>query len=111
MAYFKNGYVYHTKYDDIEQISLSTVQRAGDNLLALVSHLVNLDWPSSRNSNDIVIFFDYLGLFMISFSNLSWHLFNLIAISLAFYQSVSWVTIKDGKFVNKEINARFSIQI
>ena len=96
LAYFKNGYVYHTKYDDIQHVSLSSVQRAGDNLLALVSNLAMSDWPSVRDSSDIVIFFDYLGLFMITFSNLSWHLLNITLISLAFYQSINWVTIQDG---------------
>lgn len=97
LAYFKNGYVYHTKYDDIQHVSLSSVQRAGDNLLALVSNLAKSDWPSVRDSSDIIIFFDYLGLFMITFSNLSWHLLNITLISLAFYQSIAWVTIQDGK--------------
>jgi hypothetical protein len=73
------------------------VQRAGDNLLALVSNLAKSDWPSVRDSSDIIIFFDYLGLFMITFSNLSWHLLNITLISLAFYQSIAWVTIQDGK--------------
>lgn len=97
LAYFKNGYVYHTKYDDIQHVSLSSVQRAGDNLLALVSNLANSDWPSMRDSGEIVIFFDYLGLFMITFSNVSWHLLNITLITLAFYQSIAWVTLQDGK--------------
>lgn len=37
---------------------------------------------------------------MITFSNLSWHLLNIALISLAFYQSISWVTTKDGIFLN-----------
>lgn len=96
LAYFKNGYVYHTKYDDIQHVSLSSVQRAGDNLLALVSNLANSDWPSMRDSGEIVIFFDYLGLFMITFSNVSWHLLNITLITLAFYQSIAWVTLQDA---------------
>ena len=91
MAYFKNGYVYHTKFDDIQQISLGTVQRAGDNLLALVSRLASIEWPSERDPKDTVVFFDYLGLFMISFSNVTWHLVNIALIGLAFYQTVCWV--------------------
>ena len=113
LAYFKNGYVYHTKYDDIQHVSLSSVQRAGDNLLALVSNLAMSDWPSVRDSSDIVIFFDYLGLFMITFSNLSWHLLNITLISLAFYQSINWVTIQDGNLhwtwsITNDFQIRFS---
>lgn len=50
-----------------------------------------------RDSGEIVIFFDYLGLFMITFSNVSWHLLNITLITLAFYQSIAWVTLQDGK--------------
>lgn len=88
--------MYHTKYDDIQHVSLNTVQRAGENLLALISNLANSDWPTNRDSSDHLIFFDYLGLFMITFSNLSWHLLNIVLIALAFYQSIAWVTTKDG---------------
>ena len=96
LAYFKNVYVYHTKYDDIQQVSLGSIQRAGDNLLSLVSTLAQMNWPSIRDVDDTVVFFDYLGWFMIRFSNASWHLFNILFIGMAFYQSISWVTIQDS---------------
>ena len=96
MAYFKNGYVYHTKYDDIEHINMGTLQRAGDNLLALVSHLAELRWPTSRSFDDPIVFFDFLGVKMITLSNESWHILNLGLIALAFYQSITWVTAKDS---------------
>ncbi len=102
LAYFTNGYVYHTKYDDLQQISLGTVQRAGENLLALVLKLAQSEWPSDRDPSDTIIFFDYLGLFMISFSNMTWHLLNIVLIGLAFYQSIQWVATQDsGKWLIK----------
>lgn len=35
-AWSTNGYVYHTKYDTIDQVPLGTLQRTGDNILAFV---------------------------------------------------------------------------
>ena len=41
IAYMKNGYVYHTKYDTEAAIPAGSIQRAGDNVLAVVKHLLN----------------------------------------------------------------------
>ena len=32
IAYVKNGYIYHTKYDTEDRIPSGSIQRAGDNL-------------------------------------------------------------------------------
>ena len=111
LAYFKNGYVYHTKYDDLNQVSLGSIQRAGNNLLGLVSTLAQMDWPASRDFDDTVIFFDYLGFFMIRFSNTSWHLLNILLVGMAFYQSISWVTAKDSGNSNLLYNPLFTLII
>lgn len=34
-AIYKNGYLYHTKYDIADTIPIGTFQNAGDNILAL----------------------------------------------------------------------------
>ena len=96
IAYFRNGYVYHTKYDDIQLVPLAAVQRAGANLLALVTHLAELEWPTDKDFSEYVVFFDYLGLFMIILSNLSWHLLNILLIGLAFYQTKIWVAAQES---------------
>lgn len=75
---------------------MGTLQRAGDNLLALVSHLAEVDWPTHRSFDDSIVFFDFLGLKMITLSNASWHILNLGLIAFAFYQSITWVTAKDS---------------
>ena len=96
LAYIRNGYVYHTKYDDLQHLSLGSIQRAGDNLKSLVTYLVNMDWPSEKDPSDNVVFFDYLGIFMVMLSNFAWHFFNCLLIGLAFYQSIAWVTSTDS---------------
>ncbi|ENN70647.1 hypothetical protein YQE_12592, partial [Dendroctonus ponderosae] len=41
MAYYKDGYRYHTKYDGFDNIPLGSYQHGGDNTLALVKYLAN----------------------------------------------------------------------
>lgn len=77
-------------------MSLGSIQRTGDNLLALVSHLAEVDWPTDRNFDESIVFFDYLGVIMVTFSNASWHVLNLALIASAFYQSSAWVSAKDS---------------
>ncbi len=36
VAFVHNGYVYHTDHDDLSRIEPGSVQRAGENLLAVV---------------------------------------------------------------------------
>ena len=96
MAYIRNGFVYHTKYDDLNHLSLPAMQRAGDNLLALVTHLADSDWPTDLTESNL-IFFDYLGVFMVTFSNVWWHVLNIVLIALAFHQSKVWVTTNDSE--------------
>ena len=37
IAFVKDGYIYHTEYDTSERIALGSIQRAGDNVLAVLS--------------------------------------------------------------------------
>ncbi|XP_059612920.1 endoplasmic reticulum metallopeptidase 1-like [Phlebotomus argentipes] len=66
-AWSSNGYVYHTKYDSVEQIPLGSLQRTGDNILALLRGLNEITDQrkiSDTSTNDL-IFFDMLGAFMV----------------------------------------------
>ncbi|CAG0913550.1 unnamed protein product [Notodromas monacha] len=84
MAFIVNGYVYHTPRDTEDRIPPGSLQRAGDNVLALVRHLTmtNSDGDSNGNnsvnrdseeqqrrqeSGGKVIFFDLLGIVMITY--------------------------------------------
>ncbi|XP_059614556.1 endoplasmic reticulum metallopeptidase 1-like isoform X2 [Phlebotomus argentipes] len=69
-AFPYNGYVYHTKYDSIDVIPDGTYQHTGDNVLSLVKGMANspeLDVGADLSTGS-VIFFDFMGWFMISYT-------------------------------------------
>ncbi|XP_022229014.2 endoplasmic reticulum metallopeptidase 1-like [Drosophila obscura] len=101
-----NGFVYHTKYDDLDVIPQGALQNTGDNLLNLVRALANA--PELRDveafAEGHAIFFDFLGLFFISYSSTSGEYLNyavagaaviLVYISLLRIAAVSNVSAAD----------------
>ncbi|XP_017077370.1 endoplasmic reticulum metallopeptidase 1 [Drosophila eugracilis] len=65
-----NGFVYHTKYDRFDVIPRASLQNTGDNLLGLVRTLSNATELRNLSDNAVgnTIFFDVLGLQLISYS-------------------------------------------
>lgn len=63
-AYALNGYVYHTKYDNIDVIPPETLQHTGDNILATVKGLANApelnDLQVSINNNNSLYLYEKL---------------------------------------------------
>ncbi|XP_059062287.1 uncharacterized protein LOC131855090, partial [Achroia grisella] len=70
LAWSSNGYVYHTALDDASAVSAAVLQRAGDNVLALVRGLVRADdefCPARARARDRQpVYFDVLGVFVVS---------------------------------------------
>ncbi|XP_046723668.1 endoplasmic reticulum metallopeptidase 1 [Silurus meridionalis] len=69
LAFIENGYIYHTKYDTADRILTDSIQRAGDNILALLKNLVmtgTLADPSEYRHGSMV-FFDVLGVTMVAY--------------------------------------------
>lgn len=71
-AHCKNGYVYHTKYDNIESIESphGVIKHTGENILSLTKALINTKEfinPSSYQTGK-QIYFDLFGLVFISYS-------------------------------------------
>uniref|UniRef100_H2YR33 Endoplasmic reticulum metallopeptidase 1 n=1 Tax=Ciona savignyi TaxID=51511 RepID=H2YR33_CIOSA len=89
LAYMKNGYVYHTVYDNEEMIKQGCIQRAGENILAVVRHLVTspaslLSDPSSYKHGSLA-FMDVLSLYMITIPmRLLYILNHLVALGAIF---------------------------
>ena len=91
IAYMKNGYIYHTVYDTEERIPPGSVQRAGDNLLAVVRQIAMSDvlGHTDIEGKGGVIFFDFLGLFLIHYPEWLGILFNLGVVLMSVLMTVS----------------------
>lgn len=86
-AHSKNGYVYHTKYDRLDQIMSGVFQHTGDNLLALVRHIIASDEIKQPNlyKEGREVYFDLGGLILIHYSETLGIIINLAAVMLSFY--------------------------
>lgn len=75
-AFTKNGYVYHTKYDNMDYIPDGSIQHAGDNLLGLILKILEapeMDHGTALNPKGKLnsyrsVYYDFLGLFMVTYS-------------------------------------------
>ncbi len=87
----KNGYVYHTKYDTERAIPQGSIQRAGDNVLAMVRHLLNADILShtATAKDGSVVFFDLLGLCLIYYPAWLGNIINIGVVAVSFYLTYS----------------------
>lgn len=67
-AYVKDGWRYHTRYDSIDYIPMESVQYTGENIYALMLKMANSNELENPPEGSYAIYFDYLGLFFISYS-------------------------------------------
>jgi len=77
-AFVKNGWVYHTKYDSIENIPQGSLQNVGTNILALTQTLGNLDFSEIQFSDAKMVFTDVFGYFMVVYTERTGILINLL---------------------------------
>lgn len=96
IAYVKNGYIYHTKYDTEDRIPSGSIQRAGDNVLAVVKHLGDSDvlTHTEASNKGSIVFFDLLGFCLIYYPEWLGILINVIV-----------VIVSVGITANKAINS------
>ncbi|XP_016659221.1 endoplasmic reticulum metallopeptidase 1-like [Acyrthosiphon pisum] len=83
LAHYKNGYVYHTKYDNLDQIEPSVLQNTGENLFALAKAMSTQNVTNSTKSK--YVFFDVFGVYMFSYTELSGAFANFIIVLLSFF--------------------------
>ncbi|XP_055618078.1 endoplasmic reticulum metallopeptidase 1-like [Toxorhynchites rutilus septentrionalis] len=96
-AYTANGYRYHTTYDSIDYIPMAVLQRTGDNILSLTKAIANSEnLANPHQKSEHTVYFDFLGLFFISYSaevglmiNLSVVLLSIIIPFLSLARSTS----------------------
>ncbi|XP_075216314.1 endoplasmic reticulum metallopeptidase 1-like [Lycorma delicatula] len=91
-AWSSNGYVYHTRLDNAAQIPLGTLQRTGDNILALSVRLATA--PELADSSPIyksgnIVFFDILGAVIVYWSELIGYMLNISIFILSVY-TIRW---------------------
>ena len=88
IAFIKNGWLYHTKMDTINEVPSGSIQHMGSNALALVLHLGNKDFRevTIEKAGTQMVFFDVLGLFMVTYS-------ETIGIILSFLFAVVFILL------------------
>ncbi|KAM8827755.1 endoplasmic reticulum metallopeptidase 1 isoform 1-T1 [Spinachia spinachia] len=69
LAFIENGFIYHTKYDTSDRILTDSIQRAGDNILAVLKYLVMSEKlaDSSEYRHGNMVFFDLLGVVVVAY--------------------------------------------
>ncbi|CAH1280027.1 unnamed protein product [Diabrotica balteata] len=86
-AWSANGYVYHTKFDSVEYVPLGSLQRTGDNILALAKGMAQghqlSDVKKYRAGN--LVFFDFLGAFVIRWPMLVADIVNISSVIFSLY--------------------------
>uniref|UniRef100_A0A2H8TZD4 FXNA-like protease n=1 Tax=Melanaphis sacchari TaxID=742174 RepID=A0A2H8TZD4_9HEMI len=81
LAHYKNGYVYHTKHDDLDRIGPSVLQNTGENLLALAKAMSTHNATITANgTKSKYVFFDVFGVYMVSFTELSGAFGNFLVV-------------------------------
>lgn len=106
MAFYKNGYRYHTKFDDFKNIPLGSYQHVGDNALSLVRNLANAPEVSEPvPTPGKIVYYDVLGLFMISYTTVVAAILNSAAVIISFSVFLySIVQFKLSKLVMDTLN-------
>ncbi|XP_022910899.1 endoplasmic reticulum metallopeptidase 1-like [Onthophagus taurus] len=86
-AWSSNGYVYHTKFDSIDQIPLGSLQRTGDNILSLALGMAQghqlSDVENYKAGN--LVFFDFLGAFVIRWPMMVSDIINTLSVIFSVY--------------------------
>ncbi|CAJ0567445.1 unnamed protein product, partial [Mesorhabditis spiculigera] len=82
IAYTKNGWVYHTEFDEEWRIEPGAIQRAGENILAVVRKIITS--PYLRQAADFDegnrwVFYDVIGLFTVYYTVAAAQCFNYAA--------------------------------
>lgn len=85
-AFARNGYRYHTKYDNFAAIPLGSYQHVGDNVLELVRKLqdateIDAELTNTKKS----VYYDFIGFILVNYSASFAYVFNLIVSALSFF--------------------------
>lgn len=113
MAHTQNGYVYHSKYDLFNVIPPGTFQTTGDNVLSLARGIANAPEVDQLSKHAVghVVFFDFLGLFLVFYSEEEGIIINSVVSVCALVTIVLsiWVTKKNTEMEWSQIFKDFAI--
>ncbi|KAF7664643.1 hypothetical protein LDENG_00170900 [Lucifuga dentata] len=86
LAFIENGFIYHTKYDTADRILTDSIQRAGDNILAVLKYLVTSEKlaDSSEYRHGNMVFFDLLGVVVVAYPARVGTILNYMVAAAAF---------------------------
>ncbi|KAM3600329.1 uncharacterized protein V6R79_021557 [Siganus canaliculatus] len=87
LAFIENGFIYHTKYDTADRILTDSIQRAGDNILAVLRYLVTSEKlaDSSEYRHGNMVFFDLLGVVVVAYPARVGTILNYIVATATFF--------------------------
>lgn len=78
ITYANFGWIYHTKFDNIKYVSMDAIQNTGNNVLSLVKVLVNCEELTEPPEGSPVVFYDFIGLFFVSYTKLTGLIINIV---------------------------------
>ena len=108
IAFVADGYVYHTEYDTSHRIPLGSIQRAGDNILAIVRHVAQSEAlaDTSAHSGGGSVFFDIIGIVFIHYSEMVGVIINLTTVLWAVWLTVDKVLHSYNYGVSRSVYLR-----
>ncbi|XP_039615500.1 endoplasmic reticulum metallopeptidase 1-like isoform X1 [Polypterus senegalus] len=103
LAFIENGYIYHTKYDTPDRILTESIQRAGENILAVLKLLATTNElsDSAQYQHGNVVFFDLLGFFMVAYPARVGTIINsIVAMVTLIYLGKKMLLPNGGKYMH-----------
>ncbi|KAG2466492.1 ERMP1 metallopeptidase, partial [Polypterus senegalus] len=103
MAFIENGYLYHTKFDTPNRILTESIQRAGDNILAVIKHLATSNElsASKQYQHDSMVYFDLLGVYLVAYPAQTGTIINCIV------AVVTFIYLINRMFLSKDNGGRY----
>ncbi|XP_035795139.1 endoplasmic reticulum metallopeptidase 1-like [Anopheles albimanus] len=96
-AHIFNGFRYHTRYDSVEYLLPAVLQNTGDNVLSLVRLITGGDYLERSVQERAVgksVFFDFLGLFFVTWSEKEAAIMNVLVAILGLMVGY-WATLRN----------------
>uniref|UniRef100_A0A8C5DPR4 Endoplasmic reticulum metallopeptidase 1 n=1 Tax=Gouania willdenowi TaxID=441366 RepID=A0A8C5DPR4_GOUWI len=103
LAFIENGFIYHTKYDTANRILTDSIQRAGDNILAVLKHLVTSEKlaNTSEYRHGNMVFFDLLGVVVVAYPARVGSILNYMVATAAFLYLAKKASLPGGRYVRQ----------